>query len=115
MVDDVSHVRLVDAHAERVRSHHDRRVVVHERTLVGLALARGKARMVARRSNACADERIAERLDVLARAAIDDAAVARVLECIGGNAGELALRGKLMHLEAQVRAVEPRDHSQRVA
>ena len=75
----VAHVRLVDAHAKRVRCDHDRRVVADERLLVGRALGSGEPGMVARRADARGNERIAHGLGVLPGRAVHDARIACVL------------------------------------
>ena len=105
----VAHVRLVDAHAKRVRCDHDGRIVADERLLVCLALGSGEPGMVARRADACRHERIADGLGVLPGGAVHDARIARVLQGVGGDPRELSLGICALDGEVQVRSVEPGD------
>ena len=114
-MDDVAHVRLVNAHAECVCGHHDQRVVVHERPLVGLAFAVGKARMIACGTHPGFNQSLLHTLDVLTCTTVHDAAVIRVRECACGRAGQLAFLGQLVYFETQVGTVEPGDDAQRLA
>ena len=52
--------------------------------------------MIPRRPHACPNKRLLQALDLLARAAVDDAAVAGVLERVRRRAGKLAFLGKLL-------------------
>ncbi len=110
MVDHVTHVRLVDAHAERVGGHHHRRVVGDERALALSAVGRRHARMVTRGADARLQQRGVHLVGVLAGGAVHDAAVARMLQRVAGDARDLALRIEPLNAEVQVRAVEARDH-----
>ena len=51
-MDDEADVRLVNAHAERVRCDHDGLAVESEIVLIGVALFLGEPRVVARGGNA---------------------------------------------------------------
>ena len=97
-------------HAERVGGHHHRRVVGDERTLALGAISRRHARMVARGADARLQQRGVHLVGVLAGGAVHDAAVARMLQRVAGDARDLALRIEPLHAEVQVRAVEARDH-----
>ena len=109
-MDDVAHVRLVDAHAERVRGHHDGRVVRYERALAFRAVGGRHACVIARRPHARGDERRVHLVGVFASRAVHDAAFQGMLQRIGGDARDLALGFQTFDAEVEVRAVEPGDH-----
>ena len=73
---DEAHVGLVDAHAERDGRDHHHAVLLQERVLVARAVGRLHAGVIGERVDALAAQERRELLGRLARAAIDDAAVA---------------------------------------
>ena len=103
-MEDIAHIRLVDAHPERDGGDHDHARLGHELVLVRLALRGVHPRMVGQRPHPGGCEQRRRLLGLLPRKAVDDAALARVR---GDEAGELAFPLALhLHREADVRAVE---------
>ena len=129
VVDHKTHIRLVDAHAERVRGHHNRCAVGHEITLRLFAHGRGHAavvghRHVARRTARAARraqlrhervERLCECLGLFACGAVHDARFVRMLGHVIRDPVRFLARVEFEHVEIQVRAVEARDEHERVA
>ena len=76
VVDDKADVGLVDAHAEGVGGHHHVCPVVEELLLVGMALLRGKARVIARGGKTLLPQQLADVLHGLACGAVHDARLA---------------------------------------
>ena len=109
MVHDHAHVRLVDAHAERVRGDDGADVAIHERRLHVVPVRIVQAGVVRERRYASALERLRHLLDIAARCGIDDGH-ARVLAQHADERGIL-VRVRLGgdHVVAQVGAVEARD------
>ena len=75
---DEPHVRSIDAHAERHRRDDDVDALVEELLLVAAANLVGKPRVIRHRAVPLAGEPLGERLDLLARRAIDDPRLAAV-------------------------------------
>ena len=72
-MDDVTHVRLIDAHAEGVSCHDDRSVVVDPCLLIGAALFFSQSCVIARCLHAGLHQVFVHLLDVFARIAIHHA------------------------------------------
>jgi hypothetical protein len=109
-VADRPHVRLVDAHAERVRRHDDRRVPGHKAPLrLGAGLAREPGVIGDRLDAELRREPRGEPLAVRPRARIDDAGQRARLGERGGDPAVDGRLGRAAHdREREVRAVEPR-------
>ena len=112
VVDDIPHVGFVDAHAERVGGHNDRRGVVDEIVLALAAFLVGHTRVVARRGNALALQHFLHGIDIFARSAVDNAALAGVAAHIVRHKGVLAA-GRL-YAVVKVGAVKPGNDDLRV-
>ena len=78
-VGDEAHVRLVDAHAEGDGGHHHHAVLAQEAVLVALPHLGVQARVVGQGVDALLAQGLRDLLDPLARLAVDDAGLARVL------------------------------------
>ena len=112
-VGDVAHVGLVDAHAEGDGGDHDHAVPGHEGILIGLALGLVHAGVVGQGGNAVPLQQQRRRLGLLARQAIDDAALAAVF---GRDRQQLFLPVALeRHREPDVGPVEAVDECLGVA
>ena len=110
----IAHVRLVDAHAEGISGHHDRRLIVHEGPLVALALVGREPRMVTRGRDAPLAQVVADLFHRRPLGAVDDARLGPSLIDELVQARELLLGLAPFHGEAQVRAVEARHGAGRV-
>ena len=106
------HVRLVDAHAEGVRGHHNAAVIHGERVLIAAALVVGQSRVVVRGAEAVALQAVADFLHLPARGAIDDAAHAAIAVQKFGQ--RLALVRGTQYAVIQVRPVEAGDQLKRL-
>ena len=115
MVDDVAHVRLIDAHAEGVGGHEHRKLVVHEVGLNLNALVHRQACMVATRADALVEQNLMHTLNLFARGTVDDAALTLVLAHVIQHELRFLLLGGLGDGKAQVGTVETRYHELRVA
>ena len=101
---DEAHVRLVDAHPERDRRHHDDAVLLEELVLVARARLVVHAGMVGERVDAALAQHGGELLGALARRAVDDAGFARMGE---DEVNEFAAAAGLRpHGQAQVGPIE---------
>jgi hypothetical protein len=110
-----AHVRLVDAHAERIRRHHDCRVIVHERLLMRCAHRRSKPCMVARGRHAPLGQCSRQVVNLFARRAVHDTALSFVLSHELLDARRFLLCRKLLNRKAQVRPIETRHQTIGVA
>ena len=127
VVDDKADVGLVDAHAEGVGGHHHVCPVVEELLLVGMALLRGKAGVIARGGKTLLPQQLADVFHGFARGAIHDARLARLprLTCgialCGTGRDEtqkraiLVTRLRALHSEVEVRPVEAAHEHEGVA
>nr|GEU28127.1 hypothetical protein [Tanacetum cinerariifolium] len=113
-VTDETHVGLVDAHAEGDGGAHHDVFFAQEAGLVGGALGVVHAGVVRQRADAVFVQELGGLFDLLARQAVDDAAVARVL---GGDEVEQLLAAITLFddLVADVGPVERRDELRRIA
>ena len=107
------HIRLVDAHAESDRRHHDQAVLLEEAVLILRAQSAVHAGVVGQRGDALPAKKLRQLLGLPPRAAIDDAAFTpvrgrEVLELAAG----VAFRA---HGKRQVRPVETVDEDRRLA
>ena len=107
-MDDGAHIRLVDAHAEGVRGHHDWRLARHERALrlgAGLAL---HARVIGGNMlTQLAAQPLGGRIGALARAGIDDRGQRSGLGQQGRDSGlSFALARRRHHVVREVRPLE---------
>ena len=75
-MDDETHVRTIDAHAESDGGHDDVGVLVEEGILVAAALGVGEAGVVGLGANAGLDQPRCQRIDFAPRGAVDDARLA---------------------------------------
>ena len=73
-MNDIAHIRLVDAHAEGDGRDHDDAALGHEAVLVGLARFLAHAGMIGQRLDAFAGQKCGRLLGLAPRQAIDDAA-----------------------------------------
>ncbi len=103
-MEDEAHVRLVDAHAERVGCHDERDLSGEPVALVLLADAFFKARVVGPAGEPVVGKPPGERLDGPAGHAVDDAGGAFVFS--EKTEERLPLVGRVLHREEEVRAVE---------
>ena len=99
VMDHIAHVGLVDAHAERIGRHHDRRIVVDETALAFQARVGGHARMVSYSRHALAHEPCGKRIDVFARAAVTTCSPAygrrRTRRCGGASSSARGVRRRI--------------------
>ena len=91
VMDNVAHIRFVDAHAKRIGGHHDGSVIQHKRLLRIGALLNRKTRMVANRLHAGFHQCLMHLFDVFARGAIHNARVLRMIQSVRNNTRQLAL------------------------
>ena len=114
-VPDRAHVRLVDAHPERGRRHHDAVVGGHEARLARIALGRAESRVVGLGGEIGLAQALGDVLAAGARARVDDG---RPLRGIGQPGGQQRQTRPLAldrcHVEGQVGAVDSRPHLDRV-
>ena len=114
VVNHVTHVGLVDAHAKGVGGDHHLNVVVDKGTLTLAAGVVAHAGMVAAHANAagaqCLGKLRGQRVDRLAGRAIHDAALARMRDHIVAHPRGLGLVAHLFATEVEVLAIEARHH-----
>ena len=114
MVDDVSHIGLVDTHAERIGGHDHRHLVGDEVVLRRFTRVRRHAAMVGDRRVPHLVQRSCERLGGLAGGTVDDAGFVRVGSHIVRHPRGLVFGFQLDHVEIQVRPVESGDGDGRI-
>src|SRR5262245_51745461 len=71
-MDHETDVRPIDSHAGRVRGHNDSGIPRHETFLNGFAVVHRQPRVIRNGVDAVAPQRAVSRLDIAARAGIDD-------------------------------------------
>ena len=113
VVDDEVHVGLVYAHAEGVGGHHDALAVKAEVVLIASALIVFQTSVIAGHGDSVRREGALHPLHAGARGAVDDAAFPLVLADKAAQRGELVRVSE--HVEVQVRTVEARDDTVRLA
>ena len=105
------HIRLVDAHAERDRRHHDKAVILQEAVLIVRAQGAVHAGVIGEGRNALPFEKGRQVLGLSSRAAINNAAFALVP---GDKVRQLTAGiAFCAHGKAQVRPVEAVDEDRR--
>ena len=118
VVNHVTHVGLVDAHAKGVGGNHHLDVVVDKGTLALAAGVVAHAGMVAPHTNAagaqCLGKLRGQRIDRLAGRAIHDAALARMRDHIVAHPRGLGLVSHLLATKVEVLAIKTRHHGRGV-
>src|SRR5438477_10054245 len=111
MVDDESHIRLVDAHAEGNGGDDDLNLVLDEEVLSSLAFLRIETGVVCTRNHALPDQGLFELFSAVAGHAVDDAALASIL---GDDREDLLERRRAgNNAVREGRAIETRDMTPR--
>ena len=93
VVNDIAHIRLVDAHAEGIGSYHNPFPVVNKILLVAVAFLVLQARMVAGGRKTGVIQPVTDLLHQFPGNAVDNAAVLVMLDDIGQNLPEFILGG----------------------
>ena len=106
MVDDVTHVGLIDAHAEGVGGYDHRHLVGDEVALGHLTRVRRHAAMVGDSRMPHLVQRVGERFGGLAGGAVDDAGFVRMVGHIPRHPCGLVFGFQFDHIKIQVRPVE---------
>ena len=118
VMDDVTHVGLVDTHAKGVGGDHHLNIVVDKGALALAAGVITHAGMVAANANAAGAQSLGklscQRIDGLAGRAIHDAALARMRDHIVAHPRGLSLVAHLLAAKVEVLAIEARHHRRRV-
>ena len=115
MVDDVTHVGLIDAHAESVGGHDHRHLVGDEVALGRLTRVRRHAAMVGDGRMPHLVQRVGERFGGLAGGAVDDAGFVGMFGNVFCHPGGFMPGFQLDDVEIQVRSIEAGDGHIRVA
>ena len=114
MVDDVTHVGLIDAHAESVGGHDHRHLVGDEVALGRLTRVRRHAAMVGDSRMPHLVQRVGECFGGLAGGAVDDAGFVRMVGHIPRHPCGLVFGLQFDHIKIQVRPVESGDGDGRI-
>ena len=91
VMDNVTHIRFINAHAKRIGSHHNGCIIQHERPLRIGALLNRKTCMVANRLHARFHQCLMHLFNVFARGTVHNTRVLRMIQSVCNDTRQLAL------------------------